>query len=211
MRCAPGLSLRMNYQPAEKVPSGLFQSADALQWAGSYALDLCPPPRADGKSKAGARPLVCDRKAPHLWSAGRNPDAMLLANANARGCSIVRGYSSPPDFPESRWRSSCQTGIDSAGHRGLLWLQVLLRNFTLQPIGPMATSPIPSRLEESPPAWTTPEFTPPPWTLPGKPAPAPRCPKSCGRLHNLAEETSGLFGRKRWTVTNPLVLMSLRR
>jgi len=30
----------------------------------------------------------------------------------------------------------------------------------------MATSPIPSRLEVSPPAWTTPEFTPPPWTLP---------------------------------------------
>jgi hypothetical protein len=36
------------------------------------------------------------------------------------------------------------------GHRGLLWLQVRLRNFTLQPIGPMATSPIPSRLAVSP-------------------------------------------------------------
>ena len=33
------------------------------------------------------------------------------------------------------------------GHRGFLWLQVRLRNFTLQPIDPMATSPIPSRLE----------------------------------------------------------------
>jgi len=52
------------------------------------------------------------------------------------------------------------------GHRGLLWLQVRLRNFTLQPTHPMATSPIPSRLDVSPPAWTTPEFTPPPWTLP---------------------------------------------
>ena len=41
-----------------------------------------------------------------------------------------------------------------------------LRNFTLQPIDLMATSPIPSRLEVPPPAWTTPEFTPPPWTLP---------------------------------------------
>lgn len=45
-------------------------------------------------------------------------------------------------------------------------LQVRLRNFTLEPIDPMGTSPIPSWLEVSPPGWTTPEFTPPPWTLP---------------------------------------------